>query len=66
MTKKQLCKMCVEYSSDIKCDNKNNCELQNILSENKKLKEEVKRLKKENKDLLIEKSWRMSPDMMGK
>ena len=58
--------MCTEYSSDVKCEKRKECELQKILSENKKLKEEVKRLKKENSDLQIKRSWEVNPDMMGK
>jgi predicted RNase H-like nuclease (RuvC/YqgF family) len=66
MTKKQLCRMCTEYSADVKCEKKKECELQNILSENKKLKEEVRMLKKENENLQSKISWATHPDMMGK
>lgn len=66
MTKKQLCNMCENYSSEIKCDIEHDCELQKILAENKKLKEENRRLKKELADLRAERSWEKFPDMMGK
>ena len=45
MTSKKLCEMCTEYSADEKCEYKNTCELQKILTENKDLKAENKQLK---------------------
>ena len=63
MTSKKLCEMCTEYSADEKCEYKNTCELQKILTENKKLREDNKELRAK---LEVEKSWRDSPDMMGK
>lgn len=62
MTKKELCRMCTEYNSDIRCDNEQDCKLLNLLKENKHLKEEVKSLKKENE----RSSWERFPDEMGK
>ena len=59
MTSKKLCEMCTEYSADEKCEYKNTCELQKILTENKDLKAE-------NEKLEVEKSWWNSPDMMGR
>ena len=58
--------MCMEYSTTEKCEYKNTCELQNILTENKDLKAKNKELKAEVEELEVEKSWHDSPDMMGK
>ena len=66
MTRKELCEMCTEYSTDTKCENRENCKLQEILTENAKLKEENKRLRKENEERRIRESWDKFPDMMGK
>lgn len=66
MTSKKLCEMCTEYSADEKCEYKNTCELQKILTENKKLREDNKELRAKVEELEVEKSWRDSPDMMGK
>ena len=66
MTRKELCEMCTEYSTDTKCDYKETCKLQAILTENAQLKEESKRLRKENQEMKIRESWEKFPDMMGK
>lgn len=66
MTGKELCEMCTEYSVDSKCENKETCKLQVILTENARLKAENKKLKKENDEMRIRESWRKFPDMMGK
>lgn len=66
MTRKELCEMCTEYSTDTKCDYKKTCKLQAILTENAQLKEESKRLRKENQEMKIRESWDKFPDMMGK
>lgn len=66
MTNKKLCEMCMEYSTTEKCEYKNTCELQKILTENKGLKAENKQLKAKVEELEVEKSWCDSPDMMGK
>lgn len=66
MTRKELCEMCTEYSTDTKCENKKSCKLQAILTENAQLKEENKRLRKENEERRIRESWDKFPDMMGK
>lgn len=66
MKRKELCEMCTEYSTTEKCEYKNTCELQKILSENKDLKAENKQLKAKVEELEIEKSWWNSPDMMGR
>ena len=66
MTRKELCKMCTEYSSDTKCENKESCKLQAILTENAQLKKENKRLRKENEERRIRESWEKFQDMMGK
>ncbi len=66
MTSTDLCKMCTEYSTTEKCEYKNACELQKILTENKKLREDNKELRAKVEELEVEKSWRDSPDMMGK
>ncbi|MBP3577693.1 MAG: hypothetical protein J6K15_06250 [Lachnospiraceae bacterium] len=66
MTRKELCEMCTEYSTDTKCENRENCKLQEILTENTQLKEENKRLRKENEERRIRESWDKFPDMMGK
>ena len=58
--------MCMEYSTTEKCEYKNNCELQNMIAENKGLKSENKQLKAKVEELEVEKSWRDFPDMMGK
>lgn len=66
MTKKQLCLMCTEYSSDVKCEKRKECELQNLLSENRELKKEIRMLKKEYENLRSKISWVTNPDRMGK
>ena len=66
MTSKKLCEMCTEYSAVEKCEYKNTCELQKILTENKDLKAENKQLKAKVEKLEVEKSWWNSPDMMGR
>lgn len=38
MTKKELCEMCTEYSVGVKCEHKDSCKLQAILTENFELK----------------------------
>ena len=65
MTKKQLCKMCIEYSADTKCEIKDSCELQKILAENTKLRRELRQVKSELKELEYIRSWEISPDRMG-
>ena len=66
VTSTELCKMCTEYSTTEKCEYKNTCELQKILTENKGLKAENKQLKAKVEELEVEKSWSDFPDMMGK
>ena len=66
MTRKELCQMCTEYSVDTKCENKDTCKLQAILTENAQLKAENKLLKKENDERRIRENWDRFPDMMGK
>ena len=66
MTPKELCNMCENYSIEEKCDIKDCCQLQEILSENARLKKENARLKKENEERRIRESWEKFPDMMGK
>ena len=65
MTKKQLCKMCTEYSADTKCEIKDSCELQKILAENTKLRRELRQVKSELKELEYIRSWEINPDRMG-
>lgn len=62
MTYKELCEMCTEYSVNEKCDNKQTCKLRKILTENKKLKEENKNLRRE----LVVIRWKKYPEMMGR
>ena len=66
MTSTDLCKMCTEYSIHSKCEYRNTCELQKILTENKDLKAKNKELRAKVEELEDEKSWRDFPDMMGK
>lgn len=66
MTRKELCKMCTEYSAEIKCENKDKCKLQAILTENARLKAENKELKRRIREIEIRESWEKFPDMMGK
>lgn len=66
MTEKELCNMCAEYNADVKCENKKQCPLISIIKENKELKAELRKVKKERDDLKIEKSWKTSPDLMGR
>ena len=66
MTRKELCEMCTEYSVDVKCENKETCKLQAILTENAQLKAENTKLRKENQEMRIRESWEKFPDMMGK
>lgn len=66
MTSTELCKMCTEYSICSKCEYRKSCKLQKILKGNKDLKVKNKELKAKVEELEVEKSWRDSPDMMGK
>ena len=66
MTRKQLCEMCTEYSTEVACENRESCELQKILAENETLRAENKKLHKENEEMRIDKSWEKFPEMMGK
>lgn len=66
MTSAELCKMCTEYSINSKCEYRKTCKLQKILKENKDLKTKNKELKAKVEELEIERSWRNSPEMMGK
>lgn len=66
MKSTELCKMCTEYSTTEKCEYKNTCELQRILSENKKLKVKNKELRTKIEELETERAWRNSPDRMGR
>ena len=66
MTRKELCEMCTEYSIYSKCEYRKTCKLQKILSKNKDLKAKNKELKAKVEELEIERSWRNSPEMMGK
>ena len=66
MTSKKLCEMCMDYSTTEKCEYKNTCELQKILTENKGLKAKNKELRAKVEGSEVEKSWHDFPDMMGK
>lgn len=66
MTKKELCEMCEEYSTEVKCGHMNECKLQKILSENEALKAENNRLRNENDEMKAKRSWDMFPEAMGK
>lgn len=66
MTNNELCNMCTEYSTETKCDHKNDCKLLGVLKENRQLKEELRETKKELSDLQIRKSWEDYPEMMGR
>ena len=66
MTRKELCEMCTEYSADTKCENKDTCKLQTILTENSRLKAEIKEYRRKNNELEARRRWDMFPDMMGK
>ena len=66
MTRKELCQMCTEYGVGEKCENKDTCKLQAILTENERLKKENKQLRKENEERRIRENWDRFPDMMGK
>ena len=66
MTNTELCRMCTEYSTDTRCDNKKDCKLQKILMENKKLRAENKELRVKTEKLETDKRWTDFPDMTGK
>lgn len=66
MTRKELCEMCTEYSTDTKCENRDSCKLQAILTENANLKAENRELKKKLNDAESTRRWEMFPDVMGK
>lgn len=65
MTKKELCNMCNDYSTDIKCDNEEDCRLLNLLKENEALKTENNSLKKQITDLKIRMSYMKDPNAIG-
>lgn len=58
--------MCTEYSSELKCENKEKCKLQKVLMDNAKLRAENKELKEKVEKLESNSSWDKFPDMMGK
>ena len=66
MTRKKLCEMCSEYSTEYKCELQEDCRLQAILTENIRLKADNRELKKKIKELETKRSWELSPDRMGK
>jgi hypothetical protein len=66
MTEKEICQMCTEYSIDTKCDFKDKCKLIALVRENRKLKTELKAVKKELTELKSIRSWELYPDRMGK
>lgn len=66
MTRRELCGMCTEYSTDTKCENRDNCKLQEILTENAQLKAEIKDLKSKINDSESRRRWEEFPDTMGK
>lgn len=39
MTKVEICRMCLEYSTDMTCEHIRECKLMKVLDENKRLKE---------------------------
>ena len=59
MTKNEICRMCLEYSTDMTCEHIRECKLMKVLDENKRLKEKVRKLESE-------KSWNASPERMGR
>ena len=66
MTEKEICKICDNYSVDIKCDFKNKCKLITLVRENRQLRAELKAVKKELAELKSIRSWELCPDRMGK
>lgn len=66
MTRIELCRMCNEYSADTRCEFRETCKLQKILTDNAKLKAENKELKIKAEKLESDASWDKFPDMMGK
>lgn len=65
MSKKELCEMCTEYSTEIKCENKSACKLMALIDENTSLKNQIKELKKENSDLRLNMSYMTNPNAIG-
>lgn len=65
MKEKELCMMCTEYSSDAKCENKNDCKLLGILKENKLLKNKNKELARELADARLKMSYMVDPNAIG-
>jgi hypothetical protein len=66
MTEKEICKICDNYDVDTKCDFKDKCKLIALVRENRKLKTELKAVKKELTELKSIRSWELYPDRMGK
>ena len=58
--------MCTEYNTEMKCEHKPKCELLGILKENRKLKQELKTVKKELEEKRIYESWEKNPERMGR
>ena len=58
MTNKELCNMCTENNNEVQCENKDRCMLLGVLKENRKLKKELRELKKEHEDYKCKQSWR--------
>jgi hypothetical protein len=57
--------MCTEYSTEEKCEIKDTCELQKILTENTKLKKKLRQIKKELEEVKYNQSWERNPERMG-
>ena len=66
MTRTELCEMCTEYSTNQKCENRETCKLQKILTENKELRLENKKLREKVEKLESDKRWDIFPEMMGR
>ena len=58
MTERKLCSMCTEYAKGTRCENKDTCDLLNIIKENKLLK-------KENAELRQKMSYMIDPNAIG-
>lgn len=50
MKQTDLCEICTEYNTNEKCDLKENCKVTKLIEENKKLKEQVKKLERQLSD----------------
>ncbi|MBR6538089.1 MAG: hypothetical protein IKT67_12910 [Lachnospiraceae bacterium] len=62
---KEICKMCDNYCTDAECENERDCKIAKLVDENRTLKAENKRVRKELSDLRLQMSYIHNPNTIG-